>query len=136
MAEVTEVVWLGSSLKDVREFPEESRREVGFALWEAQNGRKHVHAKPLRGYRGASVLEIVEDFDTDTYRAVYTVRFEEAVYVLHCFKKKSRSGVSTSKKDLELIRSRYKQAEREHLAWKKQEQTTRIEPADPPRRQK
>jgi phage-related protein/predicted XRE-type DNA-binding protein len=107
-------VWLGSSLDELKEFPEEPRREVGFALWEAQNGGKHPDAKPLKGFHGASVLEIVEDFDTDTYRAVYTVKFGESVYVLHCFQKKSKSGISTPKQDMDLIEKRFKQAEQEH----------------------
>lgn len=76
-----------------------------------------MDAKPLKGFNGASVLEIVEDYDTDTYRAVYTVRFEEAVYVLHCFQKKSTLGIKTPKQDIDLIRRRYQIAEQEHRAW-------------------
>ena len=75
------------------------------------------------GFPRASVLEIVEDFDTDTYRAVYTVRFEEAVYVLHCSQKKSKSGISTPKQDIELIEKRLKQAEKEHQLWQKEQNT-------------
>jgi phage-related protein len=111
------IIWIGSSLDDLREFPAEVKREVGFALREAQDGGKPPDAKPLKGFNGASVLEIVEDFDSDTYRAVYTVRFEEAVYVLHCFQKKSTSGIKTSKQDIDLIRRRYQIAEQEHRAW-------------------
>lgn len=85
----------------------------------AQNGTKHPKAKPLRGFGGASVLEIVDEFDTDAYRAVYTVRFEEAVYVLHCFQKKSTSGIKTPKKDLDLVDSRLKEAQRRHEEWKR-----------------
>jgi phage-related protein len=81
--------WVGSSLKDVREFPEEVKDEVGFALYQVQRGLTPRSAKPLRGFGGASVLEIVEDFRTDTYRAVYTVQFTEVIYVLHAFQKKS-----------------------------------------------
>ena len=121
MAESRDIVWLGSSLDDLREFPEEPRREVGFALREAQNGNKHPDAKPLKGFHGASVLEIVEDFDTNTYRAVYTVKYEEAVYVLHCFQKKSKSGISTPKQDLNLIEMRFRQAEKEHRQWQNQQ---------------
>ena len=76
----------------------------------------------MKSFHGASVLEIVEDFDTDTYRAVYTVRFEEAVYVLHCFQKKSKSGISTPRQDIALIEKRLKQAEKEHQEWQSQQQ--------------
>jgi phage-related protein len=85
--------WVGSSLKDVRDFPEEVKDEVGFALYQAQRGLTPLSAKVLRGFGGASVLEIVEDFRTDTYRAVYTVQFADVVYVLHAFQKKSKRGV-------------------------------------------
>lgn len=119
MAEPRPIVWLGSSLDDLREFPESARRQVGFALREAQNGKKHPDAKPLKGFHGASVLEVVEDHDTDTYRAVYTVKFEEAVYVLHCFQKKSRSAISTPKQDIDLVEKRLKQAEKDHKEWQK-----------------
>jgi phage-related protein len=88
------VRWVGSSKEDLRDFPEEVRRRVGGALWEAQIGRKAPYAKPLKGFGGASVLEIVDDFDGDTFRAVYTVRFAKAVYVLHAFQKKSRRGAA------------------------------------------
>lgn len=119
MAEPKVLIWLGSSLDDLREFPEEPRREVGFALREAQNGGKHPDAKPLKGFHWASVLEILEDYDTDTYRAVYTVKFEEAIYVLHCFQKKSKSGISTPRQDMDLIETRLKQAEKEHREWQR-----------------
>jgi phage-related protein len=111
--------WIGSSLKDLREFPDNPRREVGNALYQAQIGEKHPKSKPFKGFHGASVLEIADDFDSDTYRAVYTVRFEEAVYVLHCFQKKSKSGISTPKQDIELIERRLKSAELEHQEWQR-----------------
>lgn len=76
--------------------------------------------KPLRGFRGAGVLEIIENYDTDTYRAVYTVRFREILYVLHVFQKKSKRGVETSGRDLDLIRSRLKSAEEDYQRWKKE----------------
>jgi phage-related protein len=82
--------WMGSSQENVKAFPEEVRRQIGFALYLAQSGEKHRDAKPLKGFGGASVLEIVEDFETDTYRAVYTVRLRSGVYVLHAFQKKSK----------------------------------------------
>jgi phage-related protein len=105
------VEWIGSSLKDLRAFPEEARETIGFALYLAQVGDKHIAAKALKGFTGASVLEVVEDFDGDTFRAVYTVRFASAVYVLHVFQKKSKSGVKTPKSEIELVRQRLKVAE-------------------------
>ncbi len=119
MAQPIAVRWIGSSLKDLKSFPDEPRREVGNALYQAQIGEKHAKQKPLKGFHGASVLEIVDDFDTDTYRAVYTVNFGEAVYVLHCFQKKSKSGISIPKQDMELIERRLKLAEKEHKEWQK-----------------
>ena len=101
-----QLVWVGSSLKDLRAFPEEVRQIMGYALHLAQCGGKHPAAKPLHGFGGAGVLEAVGDYDGDTYRAVYTVRFAERVYVLHAFKKKSKRGVSTPQPDRELIRER------------------------------
>ena len=83
---------------------------MGFALREAQAGGKHPDAKPLKGHKGAGVLEIVDDFDGDTYRAVYTVKMEGAVYALHAFQKKSRTGKATDKADLEMIERRLKLA--------------------------
>jgi phage-related protein len=113
--------WIGSSLGDLKEFPEEVRQEVGYALYVAQVGGKHPSAKPTEGFKGATVLKIVEDHDGETYRAVYTVKFEEAVYVLHCFQKKSKSGIATPKQDLDLIRKRFKVAEEEHKRWQEQQ---------------
>ncbi len=108
------ITWIGSSLKDVREMPEDVRDVFGKALYMAQRGGKHESAKPLKGFGGAGVLEIVEDCSSDTYRAVYTVRFSEAVYVLHVFQKKSKKGITTPKEDLEKIKSRLKLAEEMH----------------------
>jgi phage-related protein len=105
------VVWVGSSRDDLREFPTPVRRLVGLALRTAQAGDKHPDAKPLRGYRGAGVLEVVTDDDGDTYRAVYTIRFAEAVYVLHCFQKKSTRRIATSRRDLDLIDARLRRAQ-------------------------
>jgi phage-related protein len=93
------------------------RREVGFALSFAQMGEKHPSAKPLKGFKGAGVLEIVEDFRGDTYRAIYTVRFTDVVYVLHAFMKKSKSGIKTPKHELELIESRLKWAGADYKLW-------------------
>jgi phage-related protein len=106
--------WVASTKEDLREFPTQVRGEIGYALYLAQNGEKHPEAKPLRGFGGAGVLEVVEDFDGDTYRAVYTVRFADAVYVLHVFQKKSKQGIATPRRDLELIRMRLQRVEQEH----------------------
>ncbi|MDY0281287.1 MAG: type II toxin-antitoxin system RelE/ParE family toxin [Salinivirgaceae bacterium] len=105
------VEWIGSSYRDLCELPEEVRRCFGFALYLAQAGDKHPGSKPLAGFHGAGVLEVVEDFDGDTFRAVYTVRFADAIYVLHVFQKKSKRGIATPKKDIEIIKTRLKIAE-------------------------
>src|ERR1700676_5555384 len=105
------VRWVGSCREDLKSFPEEVRRRVGGALWDAQLGLKAPFAKPLRGFRGAGVLEIVDDFDGETYRAVYTVRFAGVIYVLHAFQKKSKKGIATPKRDIDLIKARLKRAE-------------------------
>ena len=118
------VRWVGSSKEDLSDFPEEVRRRVGTALWEAQVGRKARYAKPLRGFGDASVLEIVDDFDGDTFRAVYTVRFAKAVYVLHAFQKKSKRGTATPKAELDLIGQRLKRAREDYEQWSKSEKPT------------
>jgi phage-related protein len=102
------VVWIGSSKKDLSAFPEPVKGTIGFALFLAQTADKHPAAKPLRRFRGASVLEVVSDFVGDTYRAVYTVRLAERVYVLHCFQKKSRRGIETPQQDMELVEQRHR----------------------------
>lgn len=120
------VHWVGRSLADLREFPAEVRRNIGFALSFAQKGEKHPAAKPMRGYMGAGVLEIFEDNRGDTYRAVYTVRFARAVYVLHAFKKKSKSGIKTPKHEIDLIHDRLRWAQKDCEQWLKE---LRDEPA-------
>lgn len=87
---------------------------MGFALYQAQAGRKAPTAKPLRGFGGAGVLEIVEDHETDTYRAVYTVKFSEFIYVLHAFQKKSKKGIATPRPELELIKRRLRTAQEDY----------------------
>lgn len=104
------VHWIGSSGKDLRAMPEEVQDDIGYALYLAQMGDKHADAKPLTGFKGAGVLEIVENHDGDTYRAVYTVRFANAIYVLHAFQKKSKRGIATPQADLDLIKRRLQQA--------------------------
>ena len=109
-----DVVWVASSLDDLKEFPESVRQSMGFAIFQAQCGGKHLDAKPLKGFKGSGVLEVIEDFDGDTYRTVYTVRFGDAVYVLHAFQKKSKKGIATPQHDIAVIKSRLKMAEQIH----------------------
>lgn len=106
------IAWLASTKKDLLALPDAVIDTFGYALHLAQSGQKHEQAKPLRGFGSAGVLEIVEDRRGSTYRAVYTVRFAHAVFVLHVFQKKSRRGIATPKPDLDLIRERLKVAER------------------------
>lgn len=107
------VEWIGSSKENLKEFPDSVQDRVGFALYQAQVGLKHRDAKPLRGL-GSSVLEVVSRHDGDTYRAVYTVRFKAAVYVLHVFQKKAKRGAETPKHDIDLIKDRLKVAEQHY----------------------
>jgi phage-related protein len=106
--------WLGWTRKDVRSFPRPVRRDIGMALYAAQHDELDPAARPMKGFGGSSVVEIVSDFRGDTWRAVYTVRFAEAVYVLHVFQKKSKRGIATPRQDLDLIRRRLAEAERLH----------------------
>ena len=106
------VVWVGSSRRDLRGMPEAVQDRVGYALYVAQRGGKHQDAKPLKGYGGAGVMEVVTDYRGDTFRAVYTVRFADAVYVLHVFQKKSKRGRKTPQQDERLIEQRLREAER------------------------
>lgn len=108
------LLWIGSSKEDVSAFPDDVKLVMGYALRLAQQGGKHQRAKPLAGYKGAGVLEVVDDFDGDTYRAVYTVNFPGFVYGLHAFQKKSKTGRKTSGKDLEKIERRLKAAEMDY----------------------
>jgi phage-related protein len=105
------LIWVGSSKKDLMALPVGVRKFFGHALNFAQNGERHESSKVLRGFGGAGVLEVVEDDAGGTYRAVYTVKFQDAVFVLHCFQKKSKSGVSMPKRDMETIHARLKVAE-------------------------
>jgi phage-related protein len=108
------VEWISSSLKDMKTMPEDVRRFFGVALFAAQIGGKHDAAKPMKGFSGAGVLEVVEDYDGDTYRAVYTVRFADAVYVLHVFQKKSKKGIATPQEEINKIKARLDMAEELH----------------------
>jgi phage-related protein len=107
--------WIGSAKSDLLEFPEAVKDEIGVALSVAQFGGKHPKAKPWKG-EGSGVLEIVEDHRGDTYRAVYTVRFERAAYVLHAFQKKSPKGIKTSQTDVEMVSRRLKAASEDYEA--------------------
>ncbi len=107
------LLWVASSKRDYREFPPRVQDTLGFELFLAQTGQHLPSAKPLKGL-GSGVVELVEDYDGDTYRAVYTVRFRDAIYVLHAFKKKSKRGIATPRSDVELIKRRLKDAESDH----------------------
>lgn len=109
--------WIGSSWSDLKDCPDEVQDFIGYALHWAQRGGKSPDAKPLQGFGGAGVLEILDDFDGNTYRAMYTVRFAGAVYALHVFQKKSRKGIATPKQDIELVKARLKRAEDHYAAW-------------------
>ena len=100
------IFWIGSSRDDLRKFPARVRRDIGQALYAAQQGETDPAAKPLKGFGGASVMEIVDRHDTNTYRAVYTANFAGTLYVLHAFQKKSKRGISTPQKDINLIKQR------------------------------
>lgn len=108
------VLWVGSSRGDLRALPQEVRRNIGKALYAAQQGETDPAAKPLKGFGGTRAMEIVERFRTDTYRAVYSARFENAVYVLHVFQKKAKKGMATAKHEIDLIRKRLAEAERHY----------------------
>jgi phage-related protein len=112
--QVRPLIWLGSSRRELRAMPRQVRRNFGQALYAAQQGATDPAAKPLKGFGGTRVMEIVERYRTDAYRAVYTAQFAEAVYVLHVFQKKSKSGVATPKHEIDLIRKRLAEAERLH----------------------
>lgn len=104
--EAKSVRWVGSSRRDLKAFPKAVKRHVGQALYAAQRGEEYPAVKALKGFGGRSVLEIIAPHQTDTYRAVYTVRFQGAVYVLHALQKKAKKGIATPQKEIELIRQR------------------------------
>jgi len=111
------VFWIASSRKDLKKFPKGVRQTVGQALFDAQTGGKHPDAKPLRGFHGAGVLEVVEDDNGSTFRAVYTVKFVGVVYVLHAFQKKSKRGAKTPAEEIDKVKARLKEAEKHHAEW-------------------
>ena len=110
-AELKPLAWVGSAKRDLLALPEEVIDAFGYALYVAQTGKKHEKAKALHGFGSAGILEIVEDWRGNAYRAVYTVRFSAAVFVLHVFQKKAKRGIATPRQDMELIRERLKVAE-------------------------
>ncbi|MGI4790569.1 MAG: type II toxin-antitoxin system RelE/ParE family toxin [Janthinobacterium lividum] len=116
--QVKPVEWLGSSRDDLRDLPSSVQDFFGYALFLAQTGDKHISAKPLKGFSGAGVLEVVHQQDKSAYRAVYTVRFAEAVYVLHVFQKKSKSGISTPAEEMRVVNVRWQEAQRQHADWR------------------
>ncbi|MGA1982945.1 MAG: type II toxin-antitoxin system RelE/ParE family toxin [Acidobacteriaceae bacterium] len=113
------LTWMGDSLETLQGFPEDVKDELGFALFQAQCGRKYIKAKPLKGL-GAGVLEAFSDYRGDTFRAVYTVRLTERVYVLHTFQKKSKTDIATPKAEIDLIKQRLRRAVELHELWEKQ----------------
>lgn len=115
--------WVASSLRDLRRFPGEVQDIAGFALYLAQVGEKHALAKPLKGFGGAGVLEVIADHDGEAYRAVYTIRFKDVIYVLHAFQKKSRKGIATPKNELEVVRARLRQAADHYAEWSKSDES-------------
>jgi len=108
------LIWMGSSRRGLRGFPPQVRRDIGQALYAAQQGETDPSAKVLRGFGGGSVLEIIADHQGGTWRTVYTVRYHDVIYVLHAFQKKSKSGIATPKKEIDLIRHRLAECERLH----------------------
>jgi phage-related protein len=111
------LVWVGSCRKDLQAFPPPVQRVMGYALHLAQMGARHPAVKTLKGFGGGGVVEVIEDHDGDTFRLVYTVRLEERIYALHAFQKKSKRGISTPKKELDLIHRRLREAEEIHRRW-------------------
>ena len=121
MMGIKSIIWVASTKSDLVSLPDPVRYEMGHALYQAQKGEKSDKAKPLKGFGSAGVLEIVESDVGGTYRAVYTVKFKEAIAVLHVFQKKSKQGIETSKQDVDLIKSRFKLAEQKYKAWLQEE---------------
>ena len=113
--------WIGSAKRDLDAMPEDVKDVFGHAIDLAQAGGKHRDAKAMSGFSSAGVLEVVEDYRSDTYRAVYTVKFAGCIYVLHCFQKKSKSGIKTPKEDLALIKVRLKAAKLDYEVWQAQQ---------------
>ncbi|WP_149976504.1 type II toxin-antitoxin system RelE/ParE family toxin [Microcystis aeruginosa] len=103
------VIWIGASKKELLEFPEEVIDEVGYILYRVQHNQNHPNIKALKGFNG--VFEIVSDYQTDTYRTVYAIKLSNAIFILHAFQKKSKSGIKTPKQNVNLIKERLKKAQ-------------------------
>jgi phage-related protein len=112
--EIKPVFWIGSSRRDLQAMPRQVRSDIGQALYTAQQGMTDPAAKPLKGFGGTRVMEVAERYRTDAYRAVYTAHLGTAIYVLHVFQKKSKSGIATPKQDLDLITKRFAEAQEDH----------------------
>lgn len=108
MVNLKQLVWIGSTRSDLKTMPNEVQDDIGYGLHQAQSGVFPDHAKPLKGFSG--VIEIIDDFDKNTYRAVYATKLGDRIYVLHVFQKKSKSGIKTPKEDIELIKRRLQTA--------------------------
>ncbi len=108
LTKLKSIVWIGSSLEDLKNFPRQVQKEVGFALYRAQIGKQHKNCKSLKGFSG--VIEIVSSYDTDAYRTIYATKLGEKIYVLHAFKKKSKRGIKTPDSEIELIKKRLQRA--------------------------
>jgi len=116
------LTWVGSSKRDYIRFPDQVQDDMGYALFVAQMGERPKNAKPLKGFKGAGVLEIIEDYDGDTFRAVYTVRFALRLYVLHAFQKKSKRGIETPKSEIRLVEQRLRAAEEDYRQRQQQDE--------------
>ncbi len=127
MKERARLGWIGSSKRDLLTLPREIQRMFGYSLNIAQQGEKDDDTKPLKGFGGCSVLEIVKNDGNGTYRAAYTVKFKDVVYVLHVFQKKSKTGIKTPKQDIDLIRDRLNEAKRIHEEWERKGRSLRHE---------
>ena len=114
-----ELCWVGSSRSDLKDMPLAVQRDIGFSLHQAQEGKMPFSAKPLKGI-GAGVMEIVSDYNKNTYRAVYVIKLADVIYVLHSFQKKSKSGIKTPKQDIDLIKQRLVLAKKDALSQNKQ----------------
>lgn len=111
MTTVKKLAWVGSTRADLQALPEEVQDEIGYALYQAQSGLFPDSAKPLKGFK--DVIEIISDFDKNTYRAVYAIKLGDKIYVLHVFQKKSKTGIKTPPKDIALIKSRLQLAKKD-----------------------
>lgn len=105
------LIWIASSKKDLSDFPEDVKKTMGYGLHQAQIGKKSDNAKPLKGFGGADILEIIDEDASGTYRTVYTVKFKDVILVLHAFQKKSKQGIKTPEQDINLIKNRFKQGQ-------------------------